>query len=299
VGLFSSKSSQTTTNDQRQFYTDARSVADAGGGILGDGNVFDQSQTYLSSTTNNIDAADRSTHYTDASDRSTSSVFSDFSNRSTTTIDAADRSTHYTDASDRSTSSVFSDFSNRSITTIDAADRSTHYTDTSNRSITNIDAADRSTNISTDGGAFAIVQSVADGVADTSRLQVDLTRRMAELNAGTGNMAFEFAQRAQESAAGFNTAALRGSFDLAAQAAANGRGSIDAALGFARETWASALQLADKVTDQAGQQADQAATVAAGAYQSAADTSSGNRTLVLAGLAVVGLAAGFFFFRKA
>jgi hypothetical protein len=294
VGLFSSKSSQTTTNDQRQFYTDARSVADAGGGILGDGNVFDQSQTYLSSTTNNIDAADRSTHYTDASNRSTSYV--DASDRSIT--DNSNRSTSYVDASDRSTSSVFSDFSNRSTTTIDAADRSSHYTDSSNRSTTIIDAADRSTHISTDGGAFDIVARIADGVADTSRDQLAVTQRMAELNAGTGNMAFEFAQRAQESAAGFNTAALRGSFDLAAQAAANGRGSIDAALGFARETWASALDLADKVTDQAGQQADQAASVAAGAYQSAADTSSGNRTLVLSGLAVVGMAAAFFFFRR-
>ena len=52
-----SKKSSTSTNTTSQ-YTDNRSVVDAGGGIVGEGNTWDQSQTWLQMT----DASNRSTN---------------------------------------------------------------------------------------------------------------------------------------------------------------------------------------------------------------------------------------------
>jgi hypothetical protein len=58
-----SKKSSTATNTTSQ-YTDNRSVVDAGGGIVGQGNAWDQSQTWYQLT----DASDRSsTNWTDSS----------------------------------------------------------------------------------------------------------------------------------------------------------------------------------------------------------------------------------------
>ena len=73
-----SKKSSTSTNTTSQ-YTDNRSVVDAGGGIVGQGNSWDQSQTWVQMT----DASDRSTtNWTDSS-QTTWTQNTDNSNRST------------------------------------------------------------------------------------------------------------------------------------------------------------------------------------------------------------------------
>lgn len=73
MGLFSSKKSSTTNNTTQNFY-DQRSVIDAGGGIVGDGNSVDNSLNYLSLS----------------DDRDAYSYFSDASNRSVTNITGSD-----------------------------------------------------------------------------------------------------------------------------------------------------------------------------------------------------------------
>jgi hypothetical protein len=52
VGLFSTKTSSTTQNLTENNFFDQRSVIDAGGGIVGEGNALDQSNNYLSMVSN-------------------------------------------------------------------------------------------------------------------------------------------------------------------------------------------------------------------------------------------------------
>jgi hypothetical protein len=182
---FINKSSSTTTNVEHKYY-DQRSVADAGGGILGDFNRWDQS-------------------------------------------------THLTDARDQSDRSI------------------------------RIDA-------STDGGAFDVVK-------DASKA------------------AFDLAQRAQSDAASFNANAAGRSFDLASSSAAQAYRSNADALGFARGSFGDVLDLAKSVVGQAGVQAKDAAATATGAYQAAADTATGNKTLIYAALGAVALVGVAFAFK--
>lgn len=144
---------------------------------------------------------------------------------------------------------------------------------------------------STDGGAFELVGNVA-------QLQLDATRSIADAGRGTTDSAFAFAERAQADAASFNDSAARRVFDLASSSQARAFDSSGEALGFARETFGDVLGLARNVVGQAGEQAREASTVAAGAYSSAADSGTGNRTLAYAGLAVVAVLALPMIFRK-
>lgn len=86
MGSRRSSSSPITTSTQ----TDARQVVDAGGGIVGSGNRWDQSTKFT----------DARQTFTDASDRSTSNWWMDASNRSTNSntwsMDASNRSTNNT-----------------------------------------------------------------------------------------------------------------------------------------------------------------------------------------------------------
>lgn len=216
-----SKSNTATTSS---FY-DNRSVVDAGGGIVGTGNSWDQSTTLIDGRQTYTDASDRSQTYTDS----------------------RDLSQRFTDLSDRSVS------------------------------------------ISTDGGAFGVVESI--GLA-----QADLAREIAAGGAGTSSAAVQLARESQQAAAGFNERAAGRSFDLAESSQARAFDASGEALGFARETFADVLGLARNVVGQAGSQAEAAASTAAGAYSSAADTASGNKTLIyaaLAAVAAVGLAVAF------
>jgi hypothetical protein len=182
---FINKSSSTTTNVEHKYY-DQRSVVDAGGGIVGIGNRWDQS-------------------------------------------------THLTDARDQSDRSI------------------------------RIDA-------STDGGAFDVVKHVAD---DT----------------------FDLAQRAQSDAASFNAAAANRSFDLASSSSAQAYKSNADALGFARGSFGDVLDLAKSVVGQAGTQAKDAAATVTSAYQAAADTATGNKTLIYVAIGAVALVGVAFAFK--
>lgn len=96
----------------------------------------------------------------------------------------------------------------------------------------------------------------------------------------TSRAALAFAAGTQEGVSGFNLAALERTFNMAGLAAANSQKSSGELLGFAREAVGGA-------------------TAAVGeAYKTATDTGSGNRTLILAGLAVVGVAAAVFLFKR-
>jgi hypothetical protein len=57
MGLFSRRSSTTNTSSTQNFY-DQRSVNDAGGGIIGDGNSVDGSTNYLDASITTINATD-------------------------------------------------------------------------------------------------------------------------------------------------------------------------------------------------------------------------------------------------
>jgi hypothetical protein len=207
MGLFSSnKSSTTNQSTTNQF--DQRQVNDAGGGIVGSGNQFDQSIRYTDSRT------------------------------SSTTIN------------------------------------------------------------NTDGGAFALVGRVADGVADTSRMQTLAAERIAGQAGASSKDAFALAQRAQADAAGFNLNAANRSFDLARSSSAAAFDASSDAMGFARDSFGKLADLARTVVGQAGEQAADAAATASGAYQAAADTGNGNKTLVYAALGVVAVAALAFAFKR-
>lgn len=108
----------------------------------------------------------------------------------------------------------------------------------------------------TDSGAFGVVR-------DIGALQADMAKHLADNGASMTSGAFDLAKNAQEGAV---------------------------------SSFADVLDLTKAVVSQAGAQASTAASTAAAAYQSAADTSSGNKTLIyaaLAAVAVVGLAVAF------
>lgn len=149
-------------------------------------------------------------------------------------------------------------------------DQSLHLTDASNRSINMTDASSTVTH-NTDGRAFEFARDV--GMAQT-----EAARAIAQASASAGNRALDFATQAQQDAASFNSSALDRTFDLATT-------SSGEALGLARDAIAAARSSSS----------DSLATMQT-AYQAAADTSSGNKTLIyaaLAAVAVIGLAVAF------
>lgn len=219
--LFSSSKNSSTTNQQTTNNYDQRQVNDAGGGVIGTGNVLDNSTSMSYAA------------FTDSRDLSQS--FTDFSNRSTT------------------------------------------------------DSRDQSVRISTDGGAFDVVRSVADGLRQIGVDQTAAARDIALRADTAGSNAMTFAIKAQESAAGFNELAAGRAFDLARSTSTQAFASSGEALGFTRDTFGKVVDLAQSVIGQAGTQAAQVASTANAAYASASDTSSGNKTLLYAGIAAVAL----------
>ena len=220
-----SRKSNSTSTSSNQTYYDQRSVVDAGGGVVGNGN--------------------------DSSSRFNYQAFTDRSDRS---VDSSQR---------------FTDWSNRS--TNDSRDQRID-----NRQIT-------------DGGAFDVVRDVADGVSRFGLAQIGLARDLATRADASSSSAMTLAMRAQQDAASFNEGAAGKAFDLARSSAAQAFASSGDAIGFTRDTFADVVGLARDVVGQAGDQARTAAGTAGAAYSSASDTSSGNKTLVYAGIAVVAL----------
>lgn len=160
------------------------------------------------------------------------------------------------------------------------------------------DQSSQTTINNTDGGAFALVGRVADGVADTSRMQTMAAERIADAAGASSHAAFEFAERAQSDAASFNLSAADRVFDLASSGQSQAFASSRDAMGFAQESFGELASLAREVVGQAGTQAATAAATASGAYQAAADTGNGNKTLVYAALGVVAVAALAFAFKR-
>ena len=264
-GLFGGRSSATATNTSSQQY-DNRSVVDAGGGIAGSGNNWDQSSAYSYAQF----TADNSQRFTDNSDRS--------------------QRTSFTDSSDRSQRTSFTDSSDRRV------DASQSFADWSNRSTTTKTSNDNRVSISTDGGAFDLVRHVADGITTIGRDQIDYARDLASRADTMGKSATDFAIRSQEAAVGFADQAAGRAFDLARSSAAQAFASSGDALGFTRDTFASVIDLASKAVDQAGRQAGEAASTAGAAYSAATNTASGNKTLIymaIGAVALVGAVAAF------
>lgn len=183
-----------------------------------------------------------------------------------------------------STASTSQYYDNRSV--VDAAggivgsgnawDQSLHLTDASS-----------TTNVVTDGRSFDLVRDIGLAQADTARA-------IALGGSTMGTDALELGFAAQARAVDSATHTSNSAFDLARSSQANAFESSGEALGFARETFGDVLGLARTVVGQAGTQADTAASTAAAAYSSATDSSSGNKTLIYAGVAAVaaiGLAA--------
>ncbi len=263
--------SKTNTATTSNFY-DQRSVIDAGGGIVGNGNAWDQST--------NLTSIDARTSYSDSRDQSMS--FTDWS----------DRSQSFTDSRDMSTS--FTDWSDRSQTFTDSRDQSMSFTDWSDRSTsTTIDAR-----TSVDPGSVYVLRDLADGATRVGLAQTAAARDMALQVDGLRSSATDFAARVQGDAAGFNSAAMGRAFDLASSGSAQVARSSAEALGFVRDSFGDVVAMAREVVGQAGVQAAQSSSTAAGAYQSAADTASGNKTLIYAALATVGVVGLMVAFKR-
>ncbi|TXC66024.1 hypothetical protein FSC37_09195 [Piscinibacter aquaticus] len=99
------------------------------------------------------------------------------------------------------------------------------------------DSRNQSTTVVTDGGAFDVVRSVADGLSRIGLAQTDAAREIATRADAAGNSAMTFAMRAQQDAAGFNELAASKSFDLARSSAAQAFASSGEAIGFTRDTF--------------------------------------------------------------
>lgn len=240
MGLFSSSKSY-TTNQTDQYFSDNRTVNDAGGGIIGTGNTIDASQDQYwqdlsNRSTNVLDASNRSTNIADLSNRSTN--LNDLSNRSTNLVDA---SWAVTDASDYE-SSFWQDLSNRSMTY--------EAVDTSNRSVTN----NNTTNLqAVDPGLVRIAQLQTELAGAVAESQTDATRFMAAAG-------FDFLRAAGGSAtdllqlSGANASrAWESTLDKSAQVVADlldgARGQVSAAQGVAQSAIASYQPTESKTAD--------------------------------------------------
>lgn len=179
------------------------------------------------------------------------------------------------------------------------ADFSQYWADQSNRSnnwsnsVGGDDRSNRSTNIitttnTTDGGAFDAMQAM--GLAQTEAARAiglrafDSTDRMgiASINA---------AQRAQESAMSTIDGALSKFLNFAESGQAEAYKSSREALGFQMQGFGQLAKLSGDLVQAATAQTAKANDQAKAAYQGAADSASGNRTLLLAALAAVAVVA--------
>ncbi|WP_416762726.1 hypothetical protein ACNI65_09985 [Roseateles sp. So40a] len=244
------KKNETQTTTTSSYY-DNRSVVDAGGGIVGNGNVWDQG-TYLTSLSSSTD----------------NSVRID---------DRSDRSTHL----------------DQSVRIDDSRDFSTRIDDSRDQSIRMEDSRDQSVRISVDGGAISAIERM--GLAQT-----EAAKDIAIKAATSGLGAMDFAKQTQEDAAAFNKTAFARSMDMADSAQKFALTANDAALSFAGNKFDKLLGMAQDVVSQSSKNATSAADVAKSAYQSAADTAAGNKTLIyvaIGAVALVGVVAAAIAFK--
>ena len=151
-----SKSSSTPTSNATN-YSDSRSVADAGGGILGNANQWDQS-------VNLLDAADNSQRY----DGSTTNT----DNSTRTNTDSGNTAWDWNASTNNSGNTAW-DWNASTNNSSNQADSSTRTNTDSGNTAWNWDASNRSTttlsNTSTDGGAFGLVTDVSKAQTSAAR----------------------------------------------------------------------------------------------------------------------------------
>lgn len=146
-----------------------------------------------------------------------------------------------------------------------------------------------------DGGAFDLVKTV--GLAQQAAV-VDLAAIQAKLASEAMQTAAAAAAQAQASATQAIAEGNARALDFAGSSAAAAFQSSNSAIGFASESFDTLTDVTRSLVKSAQQQADNAAGTAAAAYLSAADQATGNRTLILVAMAVVGLGVVVMFMRK-
>jgi hypothetical protein len=137
-------------------------------------------------------------------------------------------------------------------------------------------------------------EGIVGGMGNTIDRSTSSTINYQATDAGSIGQAFNLAQSSQAVA-----------FDSTSNALGFANASSGQALGFARESFADLAGLAKTVVGQAAQQASavvdnsaKATAAVASAYQASADTATGNKTLIYAGLAAVAVVAAIAFVRR-
>jgi hypothetical protein len=264
----SNASSTNTSNDNRQVY-------DAGGGIAGNGNAWDQSTNWTNQTS-----------ITDA--RSTSNSGNTAWDWAQTTNNTDNRST----SNSGNTSWTQSDSNNTTWTqdtTTSNSGNTTWTSDSSNRSNTTWNWT------TTDGGAIK-------GMTDIGLAQADLAGKVAQIASTNATKAADTAAtaaiRAQENALSTAGDALSRAFAFAQNQGTQAAKSNADALGMVYEGFDKLASMTGHLVTGAQKQADSAAATVQAAYSSAASQANGNKTLTLAAMAVVGVIGAALLLRK-
>lgn len=262
--------SNNSTASNASNSVDNRQVNDAGGGIAGSGNFWDQStdwtqQTTWTQTTNNAD------------------------NR--TTSNSGNTAWDWAQTTNNSDSRSTSNSGNTSWTQSDSGNTTwTQDTNTSNSGNTTWNWS------TTDGGAIK-------GMSDVALAQNDLTAKLAKIAADNANAAASAATgaaiKAQEGALSTASAALTQAMNFASGTNAQAYKSNADAIGLVYDGFNKLASMTGNLVTGAQKQADSAASTVQAAYSSAASQANGNKTLTLAALAVVGVIGAVLLIKKA
>ena len=293
-----SRSSSTTSNPTTN-YADNRNVIDAGGGVAGTGNQWDQSVSAIDNSSTAWDWQSSSntnsgntTSWQDAS--TTNSHWAWDGSQRTDVANSGNTSTDWNwDGSDRSTSSN-TDNSTRTNTN---SGNTTWTSDSSDRSTTTV------TNNITDGHAFDMMTRVSLAQTEAAR---DIARAGFDASSATSARAIQAAADANMAATNSATASartaadsmgagLRAALGFAETSSAQSYASNRAAMGMQFQSFDQLARLSGDVVQAATRQADNATGSARAAFSTAQDSATGTRTLMFAGLAVV---AVVFLMRK-
>lgn len=167
----------------------------------------------------------------------------------------------------------------------DNSDRSNNWSNAVGRD----DRSNRSTNYSVvDGGAFTAMERL--GLAQTDAAKA-IGLRAYDSNDRQNANSLTFATKAQEGALSTVGDATARALALAEKNSSQAFDSSAKALGMQLQGWGQLAGLAGDVVQAATKQTAQASEQARAAFTTAADQTTGNRTLILAGLAAVAVVA--------
>lgn len=273
-----SRSSSSSTSNPTTNYADNRNVIDAGGGVAGTGNQWDQSVSYIDNgrtdwTSTAVSDSGNTTSWTDGS--TTNSAWQWDGSQRTEVRDSGNTSSNWNwDGSDRS---------------------STSNTDNSTRTNTNSGNTSwnsNTTNNITDGGAFEMMTRV--GLAQTEAAR-GIARAGIDASSAASAQAIQAAAAANTAASASMGASMQAALGFAQATSAQGYASNREAMGMQFQAFNGLAKLSGDVVQAAARQADNATSSARAAFSNAQDSASGTRTLMYAGLAVV---AVVFLMRK-